>query len=408
MLAPGCGPIDGGLPVRIRGPEAAPTLTTLYSDRALLAGNVPSERSMVTYLGDANYSHARPRSLGVLVTNLGTPDAPTAAALRRYLGEFLSDPRVVEAPRLLWWLVLHGVILRIRPRRSAEAYRRVWGEDGSPLKRIAERQAAALHARLQGSYGDPVRVVLGMRYGEPSLARALETLREAGVERLLVLPLYPQYSATTTASTFDALSDVLRRWRWLPELRFVTHYHDHPAYIAALAASIREAWEARGEPERLLFSFHGIPQRYFQAGDPYFCQCQKTSRLVAERLELPAARWSVAFQSRFGREPWLKPYTDHLLREWGEQGARSVAVVCPGFSADCLETLEEIAMLNRDIFLAAGGKSFHYIPALNERTDHVEALADIILERTQDWREALGEAEIEARTRRARALGAAR
>ncbi|NIV75670.1 MAG: ferrochelatase [Gammaproteobacteria bacterium] len=362
---------------------------------------------MVTYLGDPDYSHARPGAVGVLVTNLGTPDAPTTAALRRYLAEFLSDPRVVEAPRLLWWLVLHGVILRIRPRRSAEAYRRVWDQEGSPLKRIAERQTAALHARLQRSYGDPVHVVLGMRYGEPSLARALETLREANVERLLVLPLYPQYSATSTASTFDALTDVLRRWRRLPELRFVTHYHDHPGYVAALAASIREAWEAEGIPERLLFSFHGIPQRYFRAGDPYFCHCQKTARLVAERLDLPPARWTVAFQSRFGREPWLEPYTDHLLREWGEQGVRRVAVVCPGFSADCLETLEEIAMLNRDVFLAAGGESFHYIPALNERADHMEALAELILERTQDWREGLGEESLEGRARRARALGAA-
>ncbi len=362
---------------------------------------------MVAYLGDPDYSHARRGSVGVMVTNLGTPDAPTTGALRRYLGEFLSDPRVVEAPRLVWWLVLHGVILRIRPRRSAQAYRRIWSEQGSPLRRIAERQAAALHERLQSCYGDPVHVVLGMRYGEPSLARALEALREANVERLLVLPLYPQYSASTTASTFDAVSDVLRRWRRLPELRFVSHYHDDPRYVAAVAASIREAWQTRGESERLLLSFHGIPERYFRAGDPYFCHCQKTARLVAERLDLPEGRWAVSFQSRFGREPWLKPYTDHLLREWGEQGVRSVAVVCPGFSADCLETLEEIAMLNRDIFLAAGGESFDYIPALNDRADHVQALADLVLERTQDWRAGQSRESLEARARRARALGAA-
>lgn len=363
---------------------------------------------MVAYLGPSDYSHATPGGVGVLVSNLGTPTAPTPAAVRRFLAEFLSDPRVVELPRALWWPILHGVILRIRPRRSAEAYRRVWQREGSSLRLISERQVAALQARLRERFGDRVHAALGMRYGRPSLEEALDALLGAGIEYLVVLPLYPQYSATTTASTFDALSAMLQRRRRLPELHFITQYHDHPGYIGALAASVREAWAESDPPERLLFSFHGIPERYFRAGDPYFCHCHKSARLVAERLELPRERWAVSFQSRFGREPWLRPYTDHLLREWAQEGVVSVAVMCPGFSADCLETLEEIAMQNRDLFLAAGGRSFHYIPALNDRADHLEALTDLVCRRAGHWREGPTAEELEARVLRARALGAAR
>jgi len=366
------------------------------------------------YLGDSGFSHDRGEAVGVLLTNLGTPDDPSPGAVRRFLAEFLSDPRVIEAPRWRWWPILHGVILRIRPRPSAAAYRAVWSEQGSPLLAISRRQAEALSRRLAGAFPAPLRVALGMRYGRPGLTDALEELRGAGCDRLLVLPLYPQYSATTTASTFDAASAALSRWRWLPELRFVSHYHDDPGYVAALAASVREAWTRDGAPDRLLLSFHGIPERYFRAGDPYYCHCQKTARLLRERLgdRLGPERvpMTVAFQSRVGREAWLRPYTDEVLREWGREGAGRVDVLCPGFAADCLETLEEIAIRNREDFVAAGGGELRYLPALNDRRDHVDALADLVLERTADWRRdgAADDGALGERKRRARALGASR
>lgn len=361
----------------------------------------------------ADYSHDQQSTTGVLVTNLGTPDAPTPAALRRYLREFLSDPRIVDLPRWLWRPILHGVILRIRPRRSAHAYRRVWTEQGSPLLAISRRQVQALQAALQTKFRGPVVVALGMRYGNPSIAAALEQLRAAHARRVLILPLYPQYSATTTASTFDALAAVFKTWRWMPELRMVNHYHDEPGYIQALADSIREAWRTRAPAERLLFSFHGIPKRHLLLGDPYHCECLKTARLVAERLELPEQRWQVAFQSRFGREEWLQPYANQTLRDWAKQGVKNVEVICPGFSADCLETLEEIAMENRDVFLGAGGQSYHYIPALNDRPDHIQMLADLVARHTCGWTEtdprwnaALSASQAEAAQRRAQMLGA--
>ena len=341
----------------------------------------------MTYLGAEDYAHGTPSVTGVLLTNLGTPDAPTTEALRRYLGEFLWDPRVVEMNRALWWLVLHAIILRIRPSRSAHAYRKIWGESGSPLLVNSQRQTTALQTVLQRHFNGPVVVALGMRYGNPSIAAALRQLREHNARRILVLPLYPQYSATTTASTFDAVATELKTWRWLPELRMINHYHDDPGYIKALADSIRESWGGRTPGERLLFSFHGIPRRYLLQGDPYHCECLKTARLVAESLQLPQDRWHVAFQSRFGREEWLKPYADHTLRQWAAQGVRSVDVVCPGFSADCLETLEEVAMVNRDIFLHAGGQSYHYIPALNDRAGHIEALCDLLRKHLHGWPE---------------------
>lgn len=333
------------------------------------------------------HSHDTPDTTGILVTNLGTPDAPTPPALRRYLAEFLWDPRVVEVPRPLWWLVLHGVILRIRPGRAAKSYRTVWTDAGSPLLVIARKQANLLQDALQQQIPGPVEVALGMRYGSPSIKQALETLRERGARRILALPLYPQYSATTTASTLDAIGKVFQDWRWVPDFRFISHYHDHPAYIAAVAASIREYRAQHGSEAHLLFSFHGIPKRYFLAGDPYHCECHKTARLVADALELDETRWDVTFQSRFGREEWLKPYTDHTLGKWAREGRRAVQVVCPGFSADCLETLEEIDEQNREIFLSAGGERFAYIPALNDRLDHIQALADIALQHLQGWPE---------------------
>lgn len=340
---------------------------------------------MSSYQGEAHYSHGAVPAIGVLVTNLGTPDTPTASALRRYLAEFLWDPRIVEIPRPVWWMILHGVILRIRPKRSAHAYQRIWTNEGSPLLVIARQQAAAIQAVLEQQFGSTVKVVLAMRYGTPSIAAGLEELRQAGARRLLVFPLYPQYAAATAASTFDAVADVLKTWRWIPEMRMIAHYHDDPAYISAVVASIRESWAVHGQAEKLLFSFHGIPQRCLLAGDPYHCECHVTARLIAEQLGLPPERWQVAFQSRFGREEWLKPYTDKTLQAWGKAGTRSVDIVCPGFSADCLETLEEMAMLNRGVFLEAGGERYNYIPALNDRPDHIRALADLVMKHSQGW-----------------------
>jgi ferrochelatase len=342
---------------------------------------------MPKFVGEENYTHGADESVGILVVNLGTPDAPTAAAVRRYLGEFLWDPRVVEIPRPIWWLILNGLVLTTRPAKSAAAYKRVWTEEGSPLLAISRKQTDALSARLKAEFPGPVNVELGMRYGEPSLASALEKLRGLNTRRILVLPLYPQYSATTTASVFDEVTRTLQKWRWLPEMRFVNQYHDEQAYIDCLASSIKEAWAEREQPEKLLFSFHGMPKQFLLAGDPYHCQCQKTARLVAEQLELTDSQWLVSFQSLFGKAEWLKPYTQPTLEEWGKSGVKSVDVVCPGFSADCLETLEEIAMLNKEFFEGAGGDSLHYIPALNHRDDHIDMLVNLIKRHSQGWPE---------------------
>jgi ferrochelatase len=317
---------------------------------------------------------------------------------------------VVEVPRPIWWLVLNGVILNTRPRRSAAAYAKVWTEQGSPLLVISEQQHTALQSALDEALPGPVTVALAMRYGNPSIAAGLAELREAGARRVLVLPLYPQYSATTTASIFDAVTTELRDWRWLPELRFVNHYHDDPAYIAALAASVREHWAERGQADKLVMSFHGIPQAYFEAGDPYYCECQKTGRLLAEALGLNEQQWQLTFQSRLGPKAWLRPYTDQTLQQLAGDGTRSVDVICPGFAADCLETLEEIAMENRDTFLAAGGEDYRYIPCLNDRPDHIDQLARLVQRHVQGWPEAGGDGDRDAdaeRWRRALALGAA-
>lgn len=316
--------------------------------------------------------------LGVLVSNLGTPDAPTAPALRRYLRTFLADRRVVDLPRIFWLPLLYGVIAPLRGRRMAAGYRKIWTPDGSPLLAIMRRQAEALRAELSGRGVDVAALELGMRYGRPSIGAALEALRRAGAERLLILPLYPQYSASTTGSTFDAVADVLRTWRRVPELHLVADYHDAPGYIAALAGSVRAHWARNGRAQRLLFSFHGLPRRYVAAGDPYEAQCRESARLTANALELPEDAWQVTFQSRFGREEWLQPYTDRTLRALPGRGVRRVDILCPGFSADCLETLDEIAVQNRAWFLEAGGESFHYIPALNDDPVHIGFLADLV------------------------------
>ncbi|APZ43563.1 ferrochelatase [Acidihalobacter ferrooxydans] len=337
------------------------------------------------YTAKAHHEHGRTGRLGILLANLGTPDAPTPEALRRYLREFLWDPRVVEFPRPLWWLILNGIILNIRPRRSAAAYAKVWTKAGSPLLVHSRAQADALQPRLDTAFNGPVRIALGMRYGTPSIASALAELREADAARLIVLPLYPQYSGSTTAAIFDAVADVLKTWRCVPEVRFINHYHDDPAYIAAMAARIRAHWAAHGRGKHLLLSFHGVPRRYLLAGDPYYCHCQKTARLLAEALELSEDDWTLGFQSRFGREEWLKPYVDKLLKSWPKAGHRDIDVFCPGFAADCLETLEEIAMQDRDIFMAAGGERYTYIPALNDQAEHIDALTALLLRHAAGW-----------------------
>jgi len=342
---------------------------------------------MTKFSGNPDYKHDSKPCLGVLITNLGTPDAPTPSAVRRYLAEFLSDPRVIEVPRLIWWFILHGYILRTRPKHSAKIYKSIWTNEGSPLLSFSGKLAASIQKELGERVSGPVHVELAMRYGNPSLRSGLGKLLQANAQRLLILPLYPQYSATTTASTFDAVTGVLKTWRWMPELRMVNHYHDDQNYINALAVSIKAHWQQRGRGEKLLFSFHGIPKHYFEAGDPYHCECHKTARLVAETLGLNEDEWLVTFQSRFGPREWLQPYTDVALKELAGKGIKNVNVICPGFPADCLETLEEINIQYRALFLGSGGEEFDYIPALNDRRPHVQLLTNLLLKHCQGWPE---------------------
>lgn len=351
---------------------------------------------MNRYTGQSDFAHGNEPVLGILLTNLGTPAKPTTRALRKYLREFLSDPRVIEVPKAAWWFILNGIILNTRPRKSAKLYAKIWTDEGSPLLRISCKQQQALQTALENRLPGPVKVALAMRYGEPSIKNGLEELRQAGARRLLVLPLYPQYSAATNASTFDAVSSVLQHWRWLPDFRFISHYHDEPGYIQALAQRIRAHWDNEGRADRMIFSFHGIPKHYFLAGDPYHCECHATARLLAEELGLQEGQWQVSFQSRFGPREWLQPYTDELLASLPGEGVRSVQVVCPGFSADCLETLEEMNIQNRNIFMQAGGDRFTYVPALNDQPAHIEFLADLVCKHAQGWPELDPELDQEA------------
>ncbi|KFZ29951.1 ferrochelatase [Pseudidiomarina atlantica] len=337
------------------------------------------------YRGYADFSHAQADKIGVLVTNLGTPDAPDTPSLRRYLKEFLSDPRVVEVPRALWWLILNGVILRIRPKRSAEAYQTVWTERGSPLLFHTVAQAEKLQVALSEDYGDQVIVRYAMRYGSPNMREVIDEMLQHGVRKLVLLPLYPQYSAATSGSTFDALAQDFVKRRWLPDLRFISHYHDDAGYIDACVAQIKAYWQTHGQAEKLIFSYHGVPLKYLQKGDPYHCECHKTSRLIAEKLGLSKDQYLTTFQSRFGREEWLKPYTDETLKSLPGLGVKNVQVFCPGFSADCLETIEEIGEENREYFIEAGGEQYAYIPALNDNPDHIAALTAIVKRELQGW-----------------------
>lgn len=337
------------------------------------------------FINTKEFSHAQGDKIGVLLTNLGTPDEATPKALKRYLKQFLSDPRVVEVPRLLWWCILNGVILNIRPRRSAKAYATVFTEEGSPLLFHTVSQTKAVQAALAEAGHENIVVDFAMRYGNPSFASVIERMMAQGVRKLLVLPLYPQYSAATTASSFDELAKDFTKRRWLPDLRFISHYHDYPAYIAACANRIKAHWQTHGQTDKLIFSYHGIPKRYLLNGDPYHCECYKTSRLIAESLGLSKDQYLTTFQSRFGREEWLKPYTDETLKALPGQGVSSVQVFCPGFAADCLETIEEIGEENKEYFEHAGGKRYEYITALNDRTDHIQALCQLITDNLQGW-----------------------
>ena len=354
------------------------------------------------------FAHGGAAQTGILLCNLGTPDAPTTSAVRRYLAEFLSDRRVVEIPRWIWWPLLHGVILRSRPARSARRYAGVWMAEGSPLKVWTDKQAVLLGGYL-GQRGHRVAVHPAMRYGQPSIAAGLTALKAAGADRILLLPLYPQYAASTTASLGDAVAAWMRRTRNVPELRFVKHYHDDPGYIGALAKRAADHWLMQGRPDRLVLSFHGVPRRSLLQGDPYHCECLKTGRLLAERLRLRDEQVAVTFQSRFGRAEWLQPYTEPTLISLARQGVGRVDVMCPGFPADCLETLEEIAQEARAAFLAAGGKTFGYIPCLNDQHEWIAALAEIAIGHMQGWpaQPADDPVALRAQRQRATALGAA-
>lgn len=351
---------------------------------------------MAKFKGDKTFFHGKNESTGVLLLNLGTPSEPTPSAVRKYLGEFLGDSRVVEIPRFAWLPILHGLILPKRSAASAANYEKIWldngDKSGSPLLYYGERQATLLQHEMEARFRGPVHIQLAMRYGKPDIKSSLKKLQEKGARRILVLPLYPQYSSTTTATTYDAVSNVLKNWRWIPEMRFVNQYHDNPGYIKALAESVSDHWHRIDESgdqrgEKLIMSFHGLPKRNLEAGDPYFCQCHKTGRLLAEKLNLKNDQWLLTFQSRFGKQEWLQPYTDATLKQLAKDGVKRVDIISPGFPADCLETLEEIDMENREYFIQAGGEQYHYIPALNDTPSHIRALADIIQKHTQGWPE---------------------
>ena len=333
---------------------------------------------------EPTYTHGQAPRTAILLCNLGTPDAPTATALRRYLGQFLSDHRVVEIPKAVWWLILHGIILRTRPAKSAAKYASIWTPEGSPLAVWTARQALLLRGWL-GEAGNNVLVRHAMRYGNPSIASQLDALKAEGATRILVLPLYPQYSGTTTASVFDAVYTWAARTRNVPELRFVNHYHDDSGYIDALAGTIQTHWKHHGPPDKLVMSFHGVPERTLHLGDPYHCESHKTARLLAERLGLQKEDWQLTFQSRFGKAKWLQPYTEPTLIEMGKAGVGRADVVCPGFTGDCLETLEEINQEAREAFLHAGGKEFHYIPCLNDSPAWISALSAIAQQHLAGW-----------------------
>ena len=340
--------------------------------------------AVLPFHSEPPFSHGQAPVTGILLCNLGTPDAPTAAAVRRYLREFLSDPRVVEIPRAIWLPLLHGIILPLRSGKSAAKYATIWTPEGSPLKVYTERQANLLQEQLSAR-GHRVVVRYAMRYGNPSMASQLDALKDAGATRILVLSAYPQYSATTTASVIDAVNTWVTRTRLVPELRFVNRYHDDAGYIEALARRVETHWREHGKPDHLVMSFHGVPERTLMRGDPYHCECHKTGRLLATRLGLAKTDYTVSFQSRFGKAKWLEPYTEPTLQALAERGVGRVDVVCPGFTSDCLETIEEIGMEGKEAFLMAGGREYHAIACLNDQPAWITALADIAQQHMGGW-----------------------
>lgn len=360
----------------------------------------------MTYQTEPAFIHGTPEKTGILLVNLGTPDAPTAQAVRPYLKQFLGDPRVVEIPRLVWWLILNGVILNVRPKKSAAKYASVWLKEGSPLRVYTERQASLLQGYLGERTRAPVVVDYAMTYGQPSIPDVLRKLKAQNCQRILVVPLFPQYAASSTAPVFDQVFGEMQQLRNMPALRTIKHFHDHPGYIKSVAANINEYWMKHGRPEKLVMSFHGVPQYTLDKGDPYHCECHKTGRLVAEALGLTREQYTVSFQSRFGRAEWIKPYTTATLLELGKTKTRRVDVVCPGFVGDCLETLEEIAMEGREDFQHAGGGEYHYIPCVNDRSDWIHALTDLVIENLQGWMPTPGPTELEQSRLRAEAMGA--
>jgi protoporphyrin/coproporphyrin ferrochelatase len=352
------------------------------------------------------FAHGQTPRTAVLLCNLGTPDAPTASAVRRYLAEFLGDHRVVEIPRLLWLAILHGIILRVRPAKSAAKYATIWTDEGSPLKIWTDKQAQALQAMFNAN-GESVTVRYAMRYGNPAIGHQLDALKAEGFTRVLILPAYPQYSGTTTASVFDAVYHWGLRSRVLPEFRFINHYHDHPGYIQALAKRVRAHWAAQGQAELLVMSFHGVPERTLHLGDPYHCECYKTARLLGEALGLSKSQYKVTFQSRFGKAKWLEPYTEPTLIALAQQSIKRVDLICPGFTSDCLETLEEISQEAREAYLHAGGESFHYIPCLNDSQTWVQGMYALSKEHMGGWSLTPADANALATSRQeALALGA--
>lgn len=360
----------------------------------------------MAYQTEPAFAHGTPARTGILLVNLGTPDAPTAEAVRPYLKEFLSDPRVVEIPKAVWWLILNGIILNTRPKKSAAKYASVWLPEGSPLRVYTARQASLLQGYLSQRTKAPFVVDYAMSYGNPSIASAMQKLKEQNCQRILIVPMYPQYAASSTATVFDLVFGAMQKMRNMPAVRTIRNFHDNPGYIKALANNINEYWMKNGRPEKLVMSFHGVPQYTLDKGDFYHCECHKTGRLLAQQLGLKPEQYFVSFQSRFGKAEWIKPYTTATLLELGKQKTKRVDVVCPGFVADCLETLEEIAMEGKEDFQHAGGGEYHYIPCLNDRDDWMHALTDLVMDNLHGWLIAPNEAELEQGRLRALAMGA--
>ena len=331
------------------------------------------------------YQHGSSGKTGILLINLGTPDAPTPKALKPYLKEFLGNSRVIEIPKWIWWTILNFIILNIRPKKSAEKYSLIWTQEGSPLKVHTEKQAKLLLKLIKERTTPTPLVEYAMSIGNPSISEAIIRMKQKNCERILILPLYPQYAASSTGAALDGVFNQLKKMRNIPAIRTVKHYHDHPAYIHALAQNVRDYWLTNGEPDKLIISFHGVPRFSLDKGDPYHCECQKTGRLLVEALNLDKEKFQICFQSRFGRTEWLRPYTAEILEQLGKQNTGRVDVICPGFVSDCLETLEEIAIEGKTTFIQAGGKEFHYIPCLNERDDWIHALTDIALNNLEGW-----------------------